>query len=311
MPVTLDRCAPGEKLRTSIFCGAVEVPLLIVRGARPGPVLALTAAVHGDEYEGVRAIFEVFEELDAAVLAGVLVAAPVANPPAFWAGTRMSPLDGANLARVFPGRADGTASEALAHGLGEQVIGGADFYLDLHSGGVGWTMPSMAGYDASDERSRAGAFAFGAPVIWGHPSTPPGRTVSFAKSRGIPFLYTEARGGARVHPDDLAMMKRGIRNLLRHIGAMAGELECSPLRAHLIGDGNIDESILAPADGFFTPAVRILDRVRRGDGAGRLLDIRGETIAELAAPRDGIVGLVRDCPMVHAGEPLLLVTSEA
>jgi predicted deacylase len=235
----------------------------------------------------------------------------VANPAAFWNGTRMSPVDGANLARVFPGHAGGSASEVLAYVLGEEIISLADFYLDLHSGGTGWTMPSMAGYDASDVRSRDAALQFGAPNVWGHPNTPPGRTVSYAKSKGIPFLYTEARGAARIHPDDLTMMKRGIRNLLRHLGIVEGAYEAVPLVHHLFGDSNIDESVVAPADGFFVPSVRILDRVGEGEVAGRLLAISGELTEAFRAPRAGIVGLVRDCPLVRAGDPLLLVTGEA
>lgn len=91
----------------------LSLPLLQAVGARPGPVFAVTAGVHGDEYEGVRAIFEVFESIDAADLAGTVLAVPVVNPPAHWAVTRTSPVDGANLARVFPGDTQGTLSDRL------------------------------------------------------------------------------------------------------------------------------------------------------------------------------------------------------
>ncbi|MEZ5354751.1 MAG: M14 family metallopeptidase [Bryobacteraceae bacterium] len=306
----LAACAPGTKVRTYLPAGPAMAPVLIARGIAPGRTLAVTAAVHGDEYEGIRAIFEVFDEIDALELAGNLVAVPVANPAAFWNGTRQSPVDGANLARVFPGDPEGTPSQMLAHALGAHVIGCSDFYLDLHSGGAGWTMPSMAGYDASDPRSLEAALLFGAPVVWGHPSTPPGRTVSYAKSKGIPFLYTEARGGCRIHRDDLAMMKRGIRNLLRHQAILGGDLEVAPLEHHLFGDGNIDASIVASADGFFIPAVAILDRIRAGMLVGQVRNVMGETVEQLKAPRDGVLGLVRDCPLVRSGDPLALITDE-
>ena len=285
----------------------VELPVLLARGARPGKTLVTTAAVHGDEYEGTRAIFEVFETLDPAIMAGDWIAVTAANPPAFWQGTRLSPLDGGNLARVFPGRLDGSPTEQIAWHLGRDVIALADLYLDLHTGGVGWAMPSMAGYDASDQRSLAAARAFGAEIIWGHPDVPPGRTVSFAKSCGIPFVYTEARGGGRIHVGDLDMMKRGIVNLLRHLSILPGAPETAALRLHLFGEGNIHNGINAPQRGFFISDVKLLDPVRPGDRLGRLLDLHGTAIAEFRAATSGVVGLVREFPKVEKDDPLFLI----
>ena len=78
----------------------ISLPVLLVRGSRPGKRLVVTAAVHGDEYEGVRAIYDVVRGLDPAVMSGDFLSVPVANPPAFWNGTRSSPLDDGNLARA-------------------------------------------------------------------------------------------------------------------------------------------------------------------------------------------------------------------
>jgi predicted deacylase len=299
--------ARGARHEASIDLGFTRIPILLLRGSRPGKTLVVSANVHGDEYEGVRAIYEAVAELDAGSMAGDLIAVPVANPPAFWNGTRTSPLDGANLARVFPGKPDGTPSEQIAWSLAHSVIAHADFYIDLHSGGVRWRMPSMAGYDASDPRSEAGARAFGAAVIWGHPDIAPGRTVSFAKSRGIPFLYTEARGAGRIAPDDLEMMKRGVRNLLRHLAICDGEPERLPLEWHLFGEGNVERGIDAPCRGFLIPAVDLLERVSKGQLLGRLVDLFGHTIEELRSPCEGIVGLRREFPVVEQGEPLFLI----
>ena len=168
-------------------------------------------------------------------------------------------------------------------------------------------MPSMAGYDASDPRSLAAARAFGAEVIWGHPEVPPGRTVSFAKSRGIPFVYTEARGGGRIHAGDLDMMKRGIGNLLCHLGILPGAPETLPLRMHLFGEGNIHNGINSPGRGFFISDVKLLDPVRAGDRLGRLLDLHGVVIAEFRAATGGVVGLVREFPKVEKDDPLFLI----
>lgn len=304
----IDDCARGGKHRFTLPAGDVaELPVLVARGARPGKTLVTTGAVHGDEYEGTRAIFEEFEAIDPAAMTGDWISVPAANVPAFWNGTRTNPLDNGNLARVFPGKADGGATEVIAWHLGREIIARADLYLDLHSGGVGWSMPAMAGYDASDERSYAAARAFGAAVIWGHPEVPPGRTVSFAKSRGIPFLYTEGRGGGRIDLADLGMMKRGIRNLLRHLAIVDEPLETVPLALHLFGEGNIHNGINSPGRGFFVAAVKLLDRVEKGQPLGRMFNPLGETIHEFHAPMAGRVGMVREFPKVEKDDPLCLI----
>ena len=132
------------------FGGTLGFPVLVARGRRPGPTLVVSANVHGDEYEGVRAILETFEWLDPEAMNGDVLAVPVVNVPAFWSGTRTSPLDGANLARVFPGDEDGTPSQQIAWHFAQSVIARADFYLDLHSAGIRYRMPSMVGYPAAD-----------------------------------------------------------------------------------------------------------------------------------------------------------------
>jgi len=282
--------------------------LLVARGAQPGPTLLVTAAVHGDEFEGVRAIFDVWHNLDTAEMSGDLLAIPVLNETAFWNGSRTSPVDSANLARVFPGRIDGPVSEALAWNFDQHVLPLATLYVDLHSAGIRCEMPTLAGYDASDHRSREAAQVFGAPVLWGHPNIPPGRTVSAAKARDIPAIYIEARGAGRIHPGDLAIYRTGLRNLLRYLGILPGAPETRPCETHLFGNGDLDESAAAASDGFLVPDVNVLDDVEAGALLGRLLDLHGHVIEEYRAPRSGKVALVHACPLTKAGEPVFLVT---
>jgi predicted deacylase len=288
----------------------LSFPVLQVRGSEPGQTLVVSANVHGDEYEGVRAIFETFEELQPEHMTGDLLAVPVLNVPAFWSGTRTSPLDGANLARVFPGDPGGTPSQRLAWHFGRSILAHASFYLDLHSGGVKFSMPSMAGYSSTDARARAGAEVFGASVIWGHPTLEPGRTVSLAHELGIPWIYTEARGAGRIHPEDLAMMKRGVRNLLRHLRILSGPFETVPIEWRLFGDGNTDCGVSATQAGFLMPDVQILDRAAAGQRLGRLANVMGEVLEEYHAPVSGIVGLVREFPVVQKDDVLFLMAEE-
>jgi hypothetical protein len=303
--------ARGQKHHIDLDVGHsdIHIPVILIRGTGEGPTLVVTAGVHGDEYEGVRTIFEITESLHPADMSGDLIAVPTANPPAFWAGTRCSPLDDANLARVFPGVPDQGPSEAIAHALAQQVIAQADFYIDLHSAGVACLMPTMVGYYANDPRGRAAAECFGAPVTWSHPTIAPGRTISFAHERGIPWLYTEARGAGRIHPDDLRVFTNGVTNLMKHLGMIAGKpADPSTIKTRLHGDGNIDAGLLCEQEGFFIPDVDLLDTVTVGQQLGRTLDLHGQVIETYEAPSDGIVALVHQFPVVKPGDPMLVVT---
>lgn len=303
----------GQKhgLELDVGHSGIQLPVLLVRGAAEGATLVVTAGIHGDEYEGVRAIFDVVETLDPAAMRGDLITVPVANPPAFWAGTRRSPLDGLNLARIFPGAPDRGPSEAIAHTLARQVIALADFYLDLHSAGVAFLMPTMVGYNASDSRGRAAAECFGAPVTWSHPTIAPGRTISFAHERGIPWLYTEARGAGRIHPDDLDVFRNGVTNLMRHLRVLSGE-PASPntIETRLHGDGDIEAGLLCQREGFFVPRVELLQTVTESQELGRTVNLHGETVETYRATSDGVIALVRQFPVVRPGDPMFVITQQ-
>jgi predicted deacylase len=308
----LKQFAPGKKhfLDLDVCAGEhrIAVPVVLVRGSRPGEILAATAGVHGDEYEGVQALLNVCVRLDPAEMSGDFLAVPVANPPAFWAGTRTSPLDGADLARSFPGALDSGPTRALAHVIATKVITCADLFLDLHSAGVKLLMPTMIGYDAADPRSRAAARAFGACVIWGHPTLAPGRTISFAKDRGIPWLYTEARGAGRIDPEDLRVFEQGILNLLMYLSIVPGQPEVLQAKYHLLGDGNTDVSLRSTRKGFLISNVTLLESVNKDQELGHLVDLHGNRLETFLAPMNGVVAMIRQVPAIGAGDPLFLLT---
>jgi predicted deacylase len=286
----------------------VSIPVLLVRGRKHGKVLVVLAGVHGDEYEGMRAILEIFAALEPNDMSGDLLAVPVANTPAFWNGTRTNPLDRGDLARQFPGNLDGGVTAAIAYHMARTIIARADFLLDLHSAGVKLLMPTMVGYDSNDLRSQGAAMVFGTKVVWAHSQIPPGRTISFAKGRGIPWLYTEARGGGRIHAEDLRVIAEGIRNLMIHLSILPGSLSVTKVEYHLYGGGDLDTSMTSAMRGFFIPEVEILQKVSVGEELGRVVDLHGETLETFRAPRDGAVAMLRALPLVEPNEIVFFIT---
>ncbi|MEZ5344954.1 MAG: succinylglutamate desuccinylase/aspartoacylase family protein [Pyrinomonadaceae bacterium] len=289
----------------------IGLPLLFARGVNPGKTLVATASVHGDELEGVQAIQDVFRDLDTNKMSGDLIAVPVANPPAFYAVQRESPLDGLNLARTFPGDENGSPTEQIAFYLGTKIIPQGDFYLDLHSAFTS-LMPTMVGYDASDteagKKSKDAALRMGTPVIWGHPDLGPGRTLSVAADHGIPWLYMESSSGARVSADKLPFYKNTLLNLLGYLGIIDRETPVSKPELHLIGSGDVDTTQAVRSAGFFVQKVSLLDRVEKGDLIAEVRDLFGEVIEEVTADQTGYVSVLRSNPLVTEGDTVCLIS---
>jgi predicted deacylase len=286
----------------------VSLPVLLVRGRNPGKTLVVTAGIHGDEYEGVRALLDTYAALDPDEMSGNFLAVPVANPPALWAASRTSPLDGANLARIFPGSNDSGPSCFIAYVLANSVIAAADFYLDLHSAGVKLLMPTLLGYSATNPVARDAALIFGAKVLWAHPSVAPGRTTYYAQSRGIPWAYTEARGGGRIHPDDLNVFTSGVRNLLRFLSILPGKPRLHHPHFDLYGDDNIDNSVAAKHRGLLIPRAELLEEVVANQELGQIVDLHGNEVERILAPSAGRVVLIRQCLSVEPGDSTFLLT---
>lgn len=298
-----------------------DLPVFVLTGLQQGPVLLVLAGVHGDEYEGMQTVLKLFHDLTADQLRGRLVMIPTANPLAYRGKTRESPEDGLNLARVFPGKLAGSMTERLAYELHHRFIASADFLLDLHSGGVHYEIALLTGYyhNESSElgrRSRAAAEAFGIPLLWGHETTAPGRSISSAQMLGIPWLYTEASGGGRVRPEEAVHYYEGTLRLMHHLG-MLQEIEANALPAGaaefqtIYGEGNFDQSAISEHDGFFIPAVALKSRVQKGDPIGAIFDFTGAAVQQVHADRDGIVVMLAGRPAVSIGDPLYMIASEA
>ena len=149
--------AISDAISARLDADSLLIPVLAVKGASgQGKTLVATAGVHGDEYEGMEAIFRTFEALDPSNLSGTFVAVPVVTLPAFWQATRANPVDGLNMARIFPGSSSGSMSERLAALMLEKVFRHADLYIDLHSSGRNYAMMTLVGYAALGRQAETG-----------------------------------------------------------------------------------------------------------------------------------------------------------
>lgn len=279
---TIDLDAPGKRAgylnvpwsRDDSAWGAIRVPIHVVHGGE-GPTVLFTGANHGDEYEGPIALLKLARRLTPARLKGRVIALPTMNHPAAQAGTRVSPIDGVNMNRCFPGRRDGTQTPMLAHYVYQHLVARADVVVDMHSGGKTLDfVPSVVMHELEDttlmERTRAAVQAMGAPLsLILKELDSAGMLDSAVEGLGKLFVTTELGGGGSTSPERVAIAERGVHNLLCHLGLLDEALQASPAPSRLA---------YTPADGFvvsddaglFEPLVELGAPVEAGQPLGRV-----------------------------------------
>lgn len=292
---------PGERLAGRRW------PFFALRGVAPGPAVAITAGVHGGEYPGPLAAIALGRELDPAALRGSLLILPLINLPAFWARSAfVTPDDGLNLNRAFPGREDGSFSEALAYRLLHDVIAPAEVVIDLHSGDLCETLTDHTGRYHSDDpaiaaRNEALAASFGLPYAEGYAAPTASRSLTgSAAMRGKATLLLEVGGNGMVREANLTALRDGLHGALRALGMLPGtppESAATPI----VGRAQV----AAPVTGLWRAAVEREQRVAAGDVLGTITDLLGEPLAELVAPCDGMVLYYLASLAAHEGDPLV------
>lgn len=281
-------------------------------GAEPGPHLVVLGGVHGDEVGGIVAAGRI-ASTEWPLRAGRLTVVPVSHEVAQLADARVSPLDGGNLARSFPGRPDGTPTQQLADLIARHLIARADVLIDLHTSNAAADMPLFVGCldDGSPGATRAVrlALGFGMPLLWTHPTLGAGRTLTVAAERGIPALYVESPVGGVLDVAVVTAYVEGVRSVLEALAMIdpAPPLPPHPFWVH--GNGDTDSFTAVATGGYFERAAALLDHVRAGDPVGRVLDPLGRTIEQVRAPVDGVITTLQRTATVTAGRPVVGVTA--
>ncbi|MHA1566545.1 MAG: N(2)-acetyl-L-2,4-diaminobutanoate deacetylase DoeB [Alphaproteobacteria bacterium] len=210
--------------------GSIMIPLTVVRNG-DGQTALLTGGNHGDEYEGPVALFDLAQSVDVNSISGRVIIIPAMNYPAFQAAKRTSPIDGGNMNRLFPGNPAGTVTQKIADYFQRTLLPMSDYVLDIHSGGKTLDfVPFCAAHVLDDkvqqERCVAAMRAFNAPYsLMLREVDNVGMYDTAAEEIGKVFISTELGGGGSARPATVAIAKKGLRNVLKHAGILAGTLE--------------------------------------------------------------------------------------
>lgn len=304
---------PGERVSTVLnltLAGTpTKMPLFVLNGAGDGPTVVVTAGIHGAEYVGIEAAMRLATQTDPAQLRGQLIIAPISSMTAFAKrAIYIAPPDSKNLNRCFPGQADGSFAEQLAHWIFTNLISRADFYLDLHGGDlnealVPFSIVQRSQDAALTDKALGLAAAFGIPLILAVDDAVKGGTFSAAADAGIPAVLAEI-GGQGLWPEhEVQEMVHGLHRALTHTGSLdASAPPAPPTRV-------LEEMawLRSQHDGLFYPQCKVGDEVKRGQALGRVTDFLGNTVQVAESPVNGTVLFLVTTLAMNNGDPLLAV----
>ena len=321
--LNIDLDAPGKQIGDAMLrwsdntnpLGYHPIPVISLKGGT-GPTVLITGGTHGDEFEGPAAMMRLVQTLDPQTLAGQVILLPALNAPAFAASARVSPLDGANLNRAFPGDANGGPTAMIADFVEQVLLPRCDGAIDLHSGGkASFFVPCALATQTTDPDLRASNLAlaqvFGLPLIWELGANNDNRSLNSAAERaGVPMIATELGGGGGVDPDITNAAEAGLLRCLAHFGVLGDAPVLETLRRVEIASAH--HSIYAPAAGVFDRHVTAGQDVVKGAVAGQFHFVMEpeRPSKEMCFPVDGLV-LAHTCRgYVGRGELLALIAQD-
>lgn len=293
--------------------GPLRVPLVIINGRADGPTLCITAGVHAAEYAPIDAAMRLLQMIQPNTLRGVVIVVPVVNMRMFEhrAGF-VSPLDGLNLNKIAPGRNDGSISEILADVLLREVIGAAEYHIDLHAGDLGELLLAFGGFSLTgnadlDRKGEALARAYSPSLI--SLSTPDGTippfpgSLNFSATRnGVVSILAESGGNGTLEETDVQTHLDGVQNIMRHLGMIDGAAPAAGAPRIAARDRIV---VRAARSGLVRLLVRIGDEISAGQELAEIRNVFGEIVEVLRAPGSGIAGLIWTHKVVNTGDPVV------
>ena len=291
---------------------AANIPVVVVRGAKPGPVLALVAGSHGTEYASIIALEELIARLDPAQISGTVIILPLVNTASFeQIVPHLNPVDHKNMNRFYPGKADGTQTERASFQITRQVVERCDYLIDMHGGDLDESLRPYSywvktGNAKQDAISLQMLLAFGLDHIIIAEDRPKDPNASryldnTAAVRGKPSITVEAGYAGTTEHEDIAALVRGALNVMRYLKMLPGSV--APIE-HPVWLASVS-SLESPETGIFCPLVARGTYVAAGMKVGYVTDYFGKTIFEARAPVAGVVLHICPLPSMKKGDTII------
>jgi len=293
---------------------AANIPVIVVNGVRPGPVLALVAGAHGTEYTSILALERVASILNPAELAGTVVIVPLINTSSFEQKVpHLNPVDGKNMNRFYPGNEQGTQTERAAFVITKEIVERCAYLIDYHGGDLDeslrpYTYWAPTGNDEQDRVSKEMALAFGINhiIIWRDRPKDPAATKyldNTAAARGKPSLVVEAGHAGTTELADVELLVTGTISTMRTLKMLEGPP--LPIENPVWLEKTVD--VTSEKTGIFYPMVQRSVYVAAGEKLGYVTDYFGNTIYTARAPVAGIVMHICAVPSMKQGDNIAVI----
>jgi predicted deacylase len=293
---------------------ATRIPVAVIQGAKPGPVLMLASGSHGTEYSSIIAIEELIAKLDPAEISGTVILLPLINTASFEQKVpHVNPVDGKSMNRFYPGRADGTQTERASWIITKEVVERSDYLVDYHGGDLDESLRPYAywaptGNAKQDAASRGMVEAFGLDTIIlvkDRPTDPNAAKYldNNASLRGKASIVVEAGYAGTTDPADIGVLTAGTLNVMRYLKMLAGSATAVE---HPVWIAKID-TVASNETGIFYPLVKRGNYVASGSKVGYVTDYFGKVIQEARAPASGVVLYVCAVPSMKKGDTIAFV----
>ncbi|MFT2009797.1 M14 family metallopeptidase [Pontibacter sp. 13R65] len=288
------------------------IPITVFHGSKKGPVLGITAGVHGLEYAPIMAAQALPKHLDPTQMSGTVLLVHLANVPAFLQRSLMvNPVDGKNLNRVFPGKSDGTLTEKIAFVISTEVIARCDNFIDVHAGDANNDLRPYAGYynyfdmpEVSEKaRQMAVSLGFDFIVQFGNEKSLTEESIYCSREatkRNIPAVDIECGRMGIVEEKSVLQIQQALLSLMRHLQILEGE-PASVRNPVMIAKRT---SVSSKYEGFFYSDLTSGDYVKKDMKLGYITDLFGNHLADVICPTDGVILYKTFNPPIKQGDGL-------
>ncbi|UAB77416.1 succinylglutamate desuccinylase/aspartoacylase family protein [Erythrobacter sp. SCSIO 43205] len=301
-----DTIAPGHQADIALPITTMatgydsQLAVRVLHGARPGPIVFISGAIHGDELNGTAIIHRLAAQIDASDLAGTLLLVPVANIFGFLNHTRYLP-DRRDLNRSFPGSAGGSLAAQVANVFFSEIVARASLGIDIHTAAIHrYNLPQIR-IAAGNKRLAELAKAFAAPVIVESPLRD-GSLRALAAKEGVDMLLMETGEALRFDRFSIETGVAGVKRVLAHLEMIEPDADLP--EPHPSARSTKTQWVRSPRGGVSHRARKSGDAVKQGDLLAAVTGLFGEEPEEILSPVDGIIIGHATLPVVHQGDAM-------
>lgn len=285
----------------------LSIPVKVIRGLYPGPTLFISAAIHGDELNGVEIVRRLSRHREIRNIRGTLILVPVVNIFGFNNKSRYLP-DRRDLNRSFPGNSKGSLASRIAHTFMKEIVSKCTHGIDLHTGAIHRNNLPQIRADIIDEETLGFASSFGSKVVL-NSDYRDGSLREAARKKKVKMLLFEGGEALRFEKDIINLGIKGCLKAMIHIGMLPVKKKKKKQSSPNFILANDSYWLRSPQSGTIRLSVSLGDIVEAGDTVGKLSDLLGEDMLPVTARYGGIIIGINHMPLVTQGEAILHIAT--